>query len=73
MTHQQVRVFKVLLPEGPDLPLTSDVPDIELHAVGGDTLDVEALRWATKVKGHTMLYVRIPAGNILRNTKLANS
>lgn len=59
VTHQQVCVFEVLFPEGPDLPLSSDVPDIELHAVGGDALDVEALGWATKVKGHTLLYVHI--------------
>lgn len=69
-THQQVCVFKVLFPEGPDLPLSSDVPDIELHAVGGNTLDVEALRWATKVKGHTVWYLHIPSDKILTNTSL---
>lgn len=47
-THQQVGVFKILFPEGPDLPLSSDVPHVELHAVGGNTLDVEALTWTTK-------------------------
>lgn len=44
VTHQQVCVFQVLFPEGPDLPLSSNVPNIEFHAMRGDTLYVEALK-----------------------------
>lgn len=43
-THQEVCVLQVLSPEGPDLPLSSDVPDIEFHAVRSDALYVEALK-----------------------------
>ena len=41
--HQQVGVVQVLLPEGSDLPLASDVPDVQLHTVRGYALNVEAL------------------------------
>lgn len=53
VTHQQVRVFQVLFPEGPDLPLSSDVPDIEFHAMRGDALYVEALKGSTKMASQT--------------------
>lgn len=43
VTHQQVCVFQILFPEGPDLPLSSNVPNIEFHAVRSDALYVEAL------------------------------
>lgn len=42
--HQQVRVFQVLFPEGPDLPLSSDVPDVKFHPMRGDALYVETLK-----------------------------
>lgn len=48
-THQQVCVLQVLFPEGPDLPLSSDVPDIEFHAMRGDALYVEALKGNIKM------------------------
>lgn len=43
-THQQVCVFQVLFPEGPDLPLSSNVPNVEFHSMRGNTLNVEALK-----------------------------
>lgn len=43
-THQQVCVLQVFLPVGSDVPLASDVPDVQLHAVTRDALDVEALQ-----------------------------
>lgn len=49
-THQQVCVFQVLFPEGPDLPLSSNVPDVEFHAMRGNALNVEALKWNTKLE-----------------------
>lgn len=49
-THQQVCVFQVLLPEGPDLPLSSNVPNIEFHAVRSHTLYVEALKRNAKLE-----------------------
>lgn len=48
VTHQKVSVFQVFFPEWPDLPLSPDVPNVELHAVRGNALYVEALRLSTK-------------------------
>lgn len=48
IAHQQVCIFQVLFPEGPDLPLPSNVPNIELHAMRGNTFNVEALKLSTK-------------------------
>lgn len=48
VTHQKVCVFQVFFPEWPDLPLSSNVPNIELHAMRGNALYVEALRLSTK-------------------------
>ena len=44
MTHQDVSVFEIVSPVGPDLPLAPDVPDVELESFRLDRLDVEALR-----------------------------
>ena len=46
--HQQVGVVQVLLPEGSDLSLSSDVPHVQLHAMRGHALNVEALRGGEK-------------------------
>ena len=42
-THQHISVFKVVSPVRPDLPLASNVPDIQLKTLRLDALDVESL------------------------------
>ena len=42
-THQEVRVVVVVAPVRPDFPLASNVPHVELEALGGHGFDVEAL------------------------------
>lgn len=43
-THQHIRVFKVVSPVGPDLPLASDVPHVQLKTLRLDALNVESLK-----------------------------
>lgn len=43
-THQHICVFKVVSPVGPDLPLASDVPHVQLKTLRLDTLNVESLK-----------------------------
>lgn len=47
-TYQQICVLQILFPEGADLPLTPNVPNIQFHAMTGYTLNVEALECYTK-------------------------
>lgn len=42
-SHQQICVFKVVPPVGPDLPLASNVPNVEFEPLRLDTFDVKAL------------------------------
>ena len=41
--YQDVRVIKVIPPVRPDLPLSSNIPNIELEPLRLDGLDIESL------------------------------
>lgn len=47
-THQHICVFKVVSPVRPDLPLASDVPNIQFKTLRLDALNVESLEWHTQ-------------------------
>jgi len=51
-THQDIRVLKVVAPEGSDGLLTTDVPHVHLEAVLDHAFDVEPLG------GHNLCCVR---------------
>lgn len=42
-THQHICVFKVISPVRPDLPLASNVPNVEFKALRLDAFNVETL------------------------------
>ena len=45
-SYQNVGIFEIVAPVGPDLALTSNIPDVELETGRLDRLDVESLRRA---------------------------
>lgn len=47
-THQHICVFKVVSPVRPDLPLTSNVPNIQFKTLRLDALNVESLEKTQK-------------------------
>lgn len=47
-THQHISVFKIVSPVRPDLPLASNVPDIQFKTLRLDTLNVESLERTQK-------------------------
>ena len=42
-TYQNICVFKVVPPVWPNLPLSTDIPDVQFEITGLDTFNVEAL------------------------------
>ena len=49
-SHQHISVFKVVPPVWPDLPLTSDVPNIQFKPLRLYALNVESLKESENLK-----------------------
>lgn len=56
-THKHVSIFKVISPVWPDLPLASNVPDVQFEALRLHALNVKALAKTGELKlNWTWLY-----------------
>lgn len=54
-THQHISVFKVVSPVRPNLPLASNIPNVEFKSLRLDALNVESLEEEEKTnETHTL-------------------